>query len=144
MSAWFLLAFFIQGSLIVLDEFLFHRKRYLPKWERWGHPLDNICLCLPLISLVFFEASSKIYLSLCVFSCLFVTKDEWVHQQYCSGTENWLHSILFLIHPVVLFLAWRTHLEGHFPVWTFGVLFSFLVYQIYYWNIYGKRPLANR
>ncbi len=47
--------FALQGLAILVDEFYFHRRRGLPIWERWGHPLDTlsllICwlflLCLP-------------------------------------------------------------------------------------------------
>jgi hypothetical protein len=36
---------------------------------------------------------------------LLITKDEWVHADQCNAGEHWLHSVLFVVHPVVLITA---------------------------------------
>ena len=41
------LPFAVQGLAILVDEFWFHHRRGLPRWERLGHPIDT----LPLITL---------------------------------------------------------------------------------------------
>ncbi len=99
-------AFAFQGGLLLVDEFVFHRRRGLGLWERLGHPIDNFLLFLPL-AFVFFrapdaEASRWIYFGLSALSCVLITKDEWVHTRECSASENWLHALLFVLHPVAL------------------------------------------
>jgi hypothetical protein len=50
-----------------------------------------------------------LYLVLAAASCLIVTKDEFVHSRECKAGEQWLHALLFVMHPLVLgagFLLW--------------------------------------
>ena len=152
------LPFLIHGLAMILDEAWFHRRRGLPAWERLGHPLDTLtvlacygmALALPVTrgSLIAFLAASA-------FSCLFITKDEWVHARHCTGGELWLHSFLFVMHPLLLGIAglWRfAPLIGAGPVDSalppdpghafFGAFLPgqtvlvgvFLAYQLLYWN----------
>ena len=169
-----LLPVFLQGLALVFDEFYFHHKRGLPRWECWGHPLDTIvtlsALSLPLF-LEFTESNLLIYAFCALFSCLFVTKDEWVHAQHCGGSENWLHAILFLMHPLVFvsfgYLWWQAGSErsiitlefptllsgseastiafsfGAFLRGQIGVMALFAVYQIAYWN-FVRPPLKAK
>jgi len=87
------------------DEFWFHTRRGLPRWERIGHPLDTLTVVL-LLAWILFVAPAYgtvvVFLVLVVFSCIFITKDEAVHKRYCSTAEMWLHSILFMLHPIML------------------------------------------
>ncbi len=99
-------AFALQGGLLLIDEFYFHRRRGLGLWERVGHPIDNLLLFLPLI-FAFFSAPETgtarwIYFGFSALSCLLITKDEWVHTRECSASENWLHALLFVLHSVAL------------------------------------------
>src|SRR5689334_19220146 len=98
--------FVIQGIAIALDEICFHRKRDLPKWERIGHPLDTLSVLACLLFILFVPYSSggvlKGYIALAIFSCLMVTKDEFVHKHHCPAAEHWLHALLFLNHPALL------------------------------------------
>ena len=102
------LPFALQGVAMLVDEFGFHRRREVSRWEWRGHLLDTavFAACLGYL-LVFPPDPGRFggYLALAGFSCVLVTKDEWVHQRRCPGTEHWLHAILFLLHPVVLIAA---------------------------------------
>jgi hypothetical protein len=98
---------------MAVDEIAFHRRRILPVWERWGHPLDTLSLlfCLGLaLALPPDRLWTGLYLVLAVFSCLLVAKDEWVHARHCAPGEHFVHALLFLLHPVLLwsvFTLWR-------------------------------------
>lgn len=99
-------AFSLQGGLLLIDEFHFHRQRGLGLWERVGHPIDNLLLFLPLVFAFFRKPESDtarwIYFGFSALSCLLITKDEWVHTRECRASENWLHALLFVLHPVAL------------------------------------------
>jgi hypothetical protein len=143
----------LQSIAILIDEFWFHHRRFLPRWERWGHPLDTAFTILVLAypAFVFFTPQRLIYYSfLALLSCFFVTKDEWVHAKHCSATENWLHAILFLAHPLVFvyvgivwqnnslffgqnFISFANFLKTHILI-----MFLFLIYQVVYWNFIRK------
>ena len=108
MKALLFSSFFIQGLAMFFDEFYFHRKRGLPLWEKLGHPLDSLSVICCYVFLFFYEYSEAhlwIYIGLSVFSSLLITKDEFVHTSKCEASENWLHALLFVIHPVTLFVA---------------------------------------
>lgn len=155
------LPFLVQAIVIGLDEYLFHLKRGLPRWERIGHPLDtlSVLLCLAYILFVPYSAETlKAYLALALFSCLFVTKDEFIHKQHCPASEQWLHSILFINHPVLLtaaglmwpflhgtdvphwLLRWLNQTEFFKGFIQFQTVFAaiFMVYQAVYWNFIWK------
>lgn len=156
-----LLPYFVQAFLITFDEWYFHIKRGLPKWERIGHPIDtfSIVLCL-LVPLCFSLTKSTLtlYVVLCVVSCLLVTKDEFVHKHHCPAAENWVHALLFLNHPLLLTatgLIWSLYagspllfLQGCVPYSSFLHAFLkvqcciaclFMLYQIIYWNFVWTR-----
>lgn len=142
----------VQAVAIAIDEFYFHFKRGLPKWERIGHPLDTFSVLLVFAAFNFteYKGSTPIWLiSLMVFSCVLITKDEWVHHEYCEATESWLHSILFLIHPLVFLASWSLWRESgsHFLLRAQGIgLVVFITYQIIYWNFFASNgaPLEKR
>ena len=156
-----LLPFAIQMVVITCDEFFFHVRRGLPKWERIGHPLDTLTVlcCFAFILFVpYSPLALKIYIALSIFSCVFVTKDEFVHKECCPAEEQWLHALLFLNHPVVLTAAgllWPVVEGAGGPAWLSGFLpyvrelrmflvvqagctALFLLYQIIYWNFLWK------
>ena len=107
-TALWLLPFALQGLAMSVDEFGFHRKRPVPRWEWLGHMLDTLvflgCLSCPLL-LAPTPAHLKLYAALAAGSCLLITKDEVIHRRLCSGGEQWLHAVLFILHPVVLMAA---------------------------------------
>ena len=139
-----------QGIIIFFDEFHFHHKRGLPKWEIIGHPLDTLTVigCLSFVQFLDFSLNKlSVYIVLAIFSCLFITKDEAVHNEFCDAKEQWLHSVLFILHPLVLIsfgVMWYLTAEGihNFEPFLYGQLFillTFLTYQIIYWGYYEPR-----
>ena len=103
-----IMPFVLQGLAMAFDEGYFHRRRGLPRWERIGHPLDTLTVLAAFSWILFTAPSSKgamVFAALATFSCFFVTKDEWVHSEYCSPGEQWLHGVLFLLHPLIFVAA---------------------------------------
>lgn len=138
------LPFMLQGVLMVIDE-VFHYKRGLGLWERLGHPLDTLTVFVPLamVSLNdYSEAGQTVFISLGVFSCLFITKDEFIHTKECSFIENWLHSLLFILHPLIFvmtFILWKNHPEDQFIDFQPIIIGSFMLYQVFKWSIPWKK-----
>ncbi|HWP59162.1 MAG TPA: hypothetical protein VNL14_14810 [Candidatus Acidoferrales bacterium] len=100
--------FLAQACLMLVDEWLFHRRRGLEPWERWGHPLDSIVYAAALLVPALAPPRAPwgpLYAALAVASCLLITKDEWVHARSCAAGEHWVHAVLFLIHPAVLIFS---------------------------------------
>lgn len=141
---------FLQGALIVFDEFFFHYRRGLPRWERIGHPIDTLgmVLCVGLCILFPFDSHMfRWFIGLSVFSCLLITKDEWVHVQKCTAGEMWIHALLFVLHPLALIsigiLWWK------FPdqIWILkiecGLLILFMIYQTLFWNFIASSQKVN-
>lgn len=127
----------IQGFLMFIDEFKFHHKRGLGKWERIGHPIDTFLFLIPFVFTQYFSGD-VIFAVLCIVSSLVVTKDEFVHAKECDGAESLLHALLFTIHPVALmalWMAWKNNLEFiiHLQIL---LIIAFMSYQIIYWNFY--------
>ena len=132
------------------DEFFFHLRRGLPKWERIGHPMDTISVILPFIYLGFFSYSGDtpvILVLLMMFSCLLITKDEWIHAEFSTPGENWLHALLFILHPLVFVFGWLLWKEEG-PTFAhrlqLALLSSFLIYQLVYWHFIAKKVLPAK
>ncbi|MGE0616796.1 MAG: hypothetical protein AB7P04_14285 [Bacteriovoracia bacterium] len=131
-----------QGLAMVFDEFIFHRRRGLPRWERIGHPIDTVGVLLCLGWLLSRPPESGPlfgYALLAVGSCLLVTKDEWVHAGRCSRGEHWLHALLFVLHPMVLAANAVLWWQGQVSPWLWaqlGAMIIFLLYQVFYWNYF--------
>lgn len=143
MSFIWLLPFGLQGVVIAIDEFYFHRGRGLPPWERISHPIDTLTLLACVIFTIlapYSPQSLKIYIVLAVLSCISITKDEFVHTQNCEGAEHWLHSVLFVLHPIVLCeigWLWQSRYYEFVKPFFIGEAFAasgFLFYQTIYWN----------
>jgi len=140
----------LQGLAMVVDEWWFHRRRGLPRWERVGHPLDTLSLVLCLAWLLVSRPSDStalgVYVGLSIVSTLFVTKDEWVHASACSPGEQWLHAVLFVLHPIVLAAFAVTWWAGRdeLLVGQLVVTVAFLGYQVVYWNVYVPRSQSRR
>ncbi|MCL2449785.1 MAG: hypothetical protein FWD17_12630 [Polyangiaceae bacterium] len=146
----------VQAAAMAFDELHYHRSRGLGAWERLGHPLDTLTVVACIGWALCMQPTAEhvvAYIALAAVSCLFVTKDEFVHARRCSAGEHWLHALLFIVHPVALAsigLLWLglhagagvfpSRLQGNGPGW--GILFVqfcatavFGVYQAWYWNL---------
>lgn len=145
MNRIYLFPIFFQGLVLFVDEFYFHLKRGLPRWERFGHPLDTFTFLACLLFTLFSQptqANIFVYVGMSAFSCVFVTKDEFVHAEKCTAGEQWMHSLLFLLHPVSLFCFYRLWIDRDFQDILFlqsGVILSFMIYQIIFWHFFGRR-----
>jgi hypothetical protein len=142
--------FLLQALCMLFDEFYFHRKRGLGWWEKIGHPLDTLTVITCYFFIFFSDYSMNnvlIFSSLSFFSSLFVTKDEFVHSELCEPKENWLHAILFILHPITFLCAgiiWKS--EGKENLFILGqiiILFIVLIYQILYWSIPWKKRTST-
>ena len=146
MSTWLFAPIFLQGFLMAIDEGYCHRKRDIPMWERIGHPLDTLSVLTCMGLCAFVDATDlhlKIFAAFAVFSCVLVTKDEFVHRKFCDGLEHWLHALLFVLHPIVLFSCaglWKSGEAQSFLKIQFVLLTTFLIYQVYKgWNGYESQ-----
>jgi hypothetical protein len=141
------LPFILQAIAFVFDEFYFHWKRGLGRWEMIGHPLDTLSVILFYLSLYLLDLKTNQWIVLLfgVFSCIFITKDEWVHSKLCKPAENWLHAVLFMVHPCCFIAAWKIASDN---LTIFGVLESrifilqlvlssvvVIAYQIIFWGL---------
>jgi hypothetical protein len=140
------LPFIIQGIMMAYDESL-HKKRGLGAWERLGHPLDTLTVFAPLSLAAISDYTDQgltVFIILSVFSSVFITKDEFIHTHECNLMENWVHSMLFILHPMIFVstaILWKYHPNDHFlalqPVFV-GV---FMIYQIFRWSLTWKEHL---
>ena len=157
-----LLPLAVQALAILVDEFWFHIRRGLPRWERIGHPLDTLTVLAPVLWMIFTPPTQRnvvILVCLAVVSCLFVTKDEFVHAEVCPPAEHWNHAVLFVAHPLVFLalgllwplahsiagtlapsLQWLEQfrgMESALPAQA-SILALYMVYQAVYWNLIYK------
>jgi hypothetical protein len=154
---WVEIPLLLQALTLSVDEVYFHRQRFLPRWERRGHPIDTLSAILPVVWMQWHGWTTNavaVVMVLGIFSTVLITKDEMEHKKYCTAGESWLHALLFILHPVVLFLffliwAQREHVDlGIFQIRgnldfilpTFIALASaFMLYQIVAWKIWRSR-----
>jgi len=136
----------LQMLAMGVDEFVFHRRRGLPRWERLGHPLDTLTAILSYGWLVFTPTPSPgalaTYIGLCAFSCLFITKDELVHARVCEPMETWLHAVLFVLHPIVFLgfgVLWQAGENPHFIQAELALTLGLLAHQLIYWSPFWQR-----
>lgn len=135
--------FVLQAFAIAVDEFYFHRERGLPRWEIVGHPLDTLTVLVSYLYILlspFDRFHLGVFVALATFSSLFITKDEFVHQEVCKPMEAWLHAVLFVLHPLSFVAAGFLWSEGNtFPFLTVqtGFVGIFLLYQLVYWRLHA-------
>ena len=163
-----LVPFALQAVVILFDEGYFHVRRGLPKWERIGHPIDTLSVLVCLGFVIFVPFSQKmliLYSALALFSSILVTKDEFVHFDHCPASEQWLHAVLFTLHPITLIAAgfiWPVAQGCEVAPWIaewldrpqalalflkgqFAAMGLFLMYQIVFWNVLWKdKPVLKR
>jgi hypothetical protein len=149
MLALLLLPAGLQALAMAIDEWVCHRRRGLPKWERIGHPLDTLSVAVCYGWLLVTQPSEPnallVYVGLSALSCLMITKDETVHAKVCDAQESWLHAVLFVLHPIVFMtfgLIWRTGEHREIIALQCALTVAFAVYQITYWSLVWK-PKRN-
>jgi hypothetical protein len=136
----------LQAVAMFADEGICHRRRGLGRWERLGHPLDTLsvaaCYAWLLCSRPGQPSALVVYVALAALSCLLITKDEKVHASVCDARESWLHSVLFVLHPIVFLSFGLIWLSGQ-DRWLISVQLSltigFAAYQILYWSVPWKQ-----
>jgi hypothetical protein len=145
------LPLFAQVCAMTIDEFYFHQRRGLDRWEKLGHPVDTFFFILCCALLVFHSGGlahvQSLYIALSVLSCVAITKDEFVHKDACHPMEMWLHALLFVLHPVCLYALWMITEsdEGHASIAVFFAgLILFFIYQILYWNFLRRTPHSGK
>lgn len=137
--------FALQALAMLFDEFYFHYRRELKLWERLGHPLDTLTVLVCygfLLTNDYNQTNLNIFIALSAFSSIFITKDEWVHKEAASAEENWLHAILFVLHPLSFLSAamiWKDQSNPVFLQIQTAITFLFMLYQILYWSIPWKK-----
>lgn len=158
MELLFCIPFGLQGVSMFFDEFYFHRKRGLGHWETLSHPIDTVAVgvCYAFMCTRPFSMDAlRTFVLLGLVSCLLITKDEFVHQRECTGGECWLHSILFILHPIVLAsaaLLWHLSTEGGPQSAFFALVLRtqlvvvslFATYQMTYWGLQWNRSPARQ
>lgn len=141
-GALFVLA--VQALVMLVDEAHFHRRRGLPRWERIGHPIDTASVLACCLVALLGEPTPRalsVYTALAIGSCLLVTKDEFVHSRECEPAEQWLHALLFLLHPLMLIglaVLWLEQARAVLLAQTVATAL-FGSYQAIYWNLIAAR-----
>lgn len=140
-----LLPVLLQAIAMIADESVCHRRRGLGRWERIGHPLDTLSVAACYGWLVARSPDAPhalaVYVVMATVSCIFITKDEFVHVKVCNAQESWLHAVLFVLHPVVFLAFSILWLSGRYSGLIriqLAITVAFAVYQFAYWSILWK------
>jgi 2-polyprenyl-6-hydroxyphenyl methylase/3-demethylubiquinone-9 3-methyltransferase len=129
----------VQAALMFVDEGAFHRVRRLGEWESWGHVADSALFAAALAPAALLApnlGASVVYAVLAVVSAVMVTKDEWIHTRECEAAENWVHALLFALHPCVLISIGALWARGEGVLlrrWLPAVVAAYSFYQWLYW-----------
>ncbi len=139
----------LQGLVMVLDELIFHRRRGLGRFERWGHVVDTSVFFGALLIPALASFEQPYILAYCVMaglSTLVITKDEAIHSRSCGAAEHWCHSLLFILHGAILLLVgllWHLKPDAFLLQALPILVFCWGVYQHFYWNIYERDNLGT-
>lgn len=135
----------LQAVVMLIDEGWYHRRRGLPRWERLGHPVDAlsvaICFGWLLVSRPDEPWALPIYVVLAFASSLLITKDEPVHARRCEPGEQWLHALLFVLHPIVFVASgviWWSGRDRWVILVQLALTVALMMYQIVYWSLLWK------
>lgn len=133
-----------QAALMLVDERVFHRERRLGEWESWGHVADSAFFAAALAPAALLapgRGAVLLYAALGIASTVLVTKDEWIHTRECEAAENWIHALLFSLHPCVLIAVGALWFRGEGALLRTAlplVVAAYSFYQWLYW-IGGRR-----
>ena len=134
----------LQAALMLVDERVFHRERALGQWESWSHVADSAAFAAalaPAALLAPTQGAALAYAALALASTALVTKDEWIHARECGGTEQWLHALLFALHPCVLIAIGASWARGEGGLLRAGLPVAVAGYSFYQWRYWigGRR-----
>jgi 2-polyprenyl-6-hydroxyphenyl methylase / 3-demethylubiquinone-9 3-methyltransferase len=137
-----------QAGLMLVDERVFHRARRLGEWESWGHVADSAFFAAALAPAALLAPSrgaGALYGALALASTLLVTKDEWIHARECEGAENWIHALLFSLHPCVLIAIGALWVRGESALVRAALPVLVAGYSLYQWRYWigGRRFRAE-
>lgn len=140
----------LHGTLFMIDEHFFHKKRGLVKGELLSSIIDGILFLTPITLTVFTRHSfelEKIYIVLSVLSCISISKNEFFYRGI-EQKERLIHSALYVLHPILLYtfyMAWISNFFAiHLNFWTIQLVYlamcvQTMAYKTVYWNyIHGK------
>jgi hypothetical protein len=146
MTVTLLILIFLHIVLFHLDEYYFHRKRPLTRKEVISMFVDGLLFLPPLMLAIFTTFSEELkilYIVLASLSCLSIVKNEcFMHSGICRK-ERLLHSLLYVLHPILLFsfyLSWeRNYFVHNINFWIVQVVYlgaglRTLAHQLIYWN----------
>ena len=138
----------LQALLMFVDERVFHRERSLGLWESWGHVADSSAFAAVLLGPALALPSPlavRLYAAGAVASTLLVAKDEWIHARECGGAEQWVHALLFVLHPCVLFAVGSLWISGQGAGLRLVLPFAALALSFYQWAYWigASRALAE-
>lgn len=148
MTWYLLLPLILQGVLVGVDELFCHRSRGLSLLEARLHIIDTLLAALPLLVILvagqITSSTMAIYTVVSTLSCLSITKEEGLHQKVCGPWEHWIHSLMFMVHPLVyisLGYQWVNNTANLAPIALtyFIMMLSFTLYQLVYWHSTHKR-----
>jgi 2-polyprenyl-6-hydroxyphenyl methylase/3-demethylubiquinone-9 3-methyltransferase len=125
-----------QAALMFVDERAFHRARGLGEWESWGHVADSAFFALALSPAALFAPAPGAvlaYAALAIVSTVLVTKDEWIHSDECTGSEQWIHALLFALHPCVFIAVGALWARGEGAPLRAGLPLAVAAYSLYQW-----------
>ena len=125
-----------QAVLMFVDEGAFHRVRRLGAWESWGHVADSAFFAgalAPAALLAPTHRAAVLYALLALVSTVLVTKDEWIHTRECKAAENWVHALLFALHPCVLIAVGALWARGEGALLRAALPLAVAAYSCYQW-----------
>ena len=151
MITFLLIIMSLQVILFHVDEYYFHRKRGLSKYEIASAITDGAFYVLPLIIATFAKFDSiwkTIFIVLAGISCLSIAKNELFYPAL-QVKERIIHSLLYVLHPILLYsfyISWKGNFFDAYPnFWILQLLyvaigFKTVIYQIIYWNYIHENP----
>ena len=146
MTGTLLFLMILQVVIFHVDEYYFHRKRTLSRKEAVGMFIDG-ALYLPPIVIASFAPFSDfwktVYIVFSILSCLSIIKNEMFYEHDVTKKERLVHSILYVLHPILLYtfyFSWKGNFFAHnLNFWMVQILymgfgFKTLTHQLIYWN----------
>ncbi|MCB0392744.1 MAG: hypothetical protein KDD58_15750 [Bdellovibrionales bacterium] len=129
-----------------IDEYYFHRKRVLCRKEVLGMFLDGALYLPPLIIASFTSHSpfwKTTFITFSILSCISISKNEWFYNSDLTRPERWVHSLLYILHPILLYSFYQSWVDNYFVqnlnFWMVQIIYlgfgvKTLTHQLIYWN----------